>query len=345
MAMLFLQKLVIASTITCCNKCLERLNNVNETLFNETVNYFFPKDMQSRKIVMDRYLCRYSPRDGRCCHCTKTCRYYGTCCIDTFFNSDILSVEEHVEIFYKMTEIRNYVQTLPVSNIEGTAAKFKVEELPMVASCKNRQPPYNDDIRVIADGFVYKIKYCALCHGFETYTPIELELLNCATSVNVSGIGMTIPDGSCNIKVPEDNSLEYKKANLDISNFSPVMDRSECSVQDFKLCFHSYLALIVISYRRKYANPYCGKRSGETELVTGNCYDYLIDKKTSILITPVLKPHFRMLISFDKDGNSNSILEIQSVHIIRLLMSSPVIVEINHMIYTGKKRASNSTSG
>ena len=168
----------------------------------------------------------------------------------------------------------------------------------------------SDDIRVIADGFVYKNKYCALCHGFETYTPIELELLNCATSVNVSGIGMTIPDGSCNIKVPEDSSLGYKKANLDISNFSPVMDRSECSVQDFKLCFHSYFALIVISYRRKYANPYCGKCSGETELVTGNCYDYLIDKKTGILITPPLKPHFRMLISFDKDRNSNSLLDI-----------------------------------
>ena len=90
----------------------------------------------------------------------------------------------------------------------------------MIALCKNRKSPctylcnrngLNDDIRIIADGFLYKNKYCALCHGFESFTAMMLELLNCAASVNISGIKKTIPDGYCNIKVPEDNSLGYKK--------------------------------------------------------------------------------------------------------------------------------------
>ena len=73
---------------------------------------------------MHRCLCRYSPYVPMCCHCTKTCRYYDTCCIDAFLNNDILSVEEYTEIFYKMTEIRNYVKTLPVIKFEGTYANF-----------------------------------------------------------------------------------------------------------------------------------------------------------------------------------------------------------------------------
>ena len=80
--------------------------------------------MKSRKIVMDRCLYRYSPHVPMCCHCTKTCRYYGTCCIDAFLNNDILSVEEYIEIFYKITEITNYVKTLPVIKFEGTYANF-----------------------------------------------------------------------------------------------------------------------------------------------------------------------------------------------------------------------------
>lgn len=169
---------------------------------------------------MDRCLCRYSPYVPMCCHCTKTCRYYDTCCIDAFLNKDILSVEEYIEIFYKMTEIRNYVKTVPVIKFEGTYAKFKVEELPMVASYENRQLSYNylcnkndlsDHIRVKTDGFLYKKKYCALWQGFETYTPIELEFLDRATSVNISGIEMTILDRSCKIKLPESKSLGYIK--------------------------------------------------------------------------------------------------------------------------------------
>ena len=56
----FLQKFLIAAIIIWSSKYLKHWNNVNETLFSETVNYFFPKDLQRHKIKMDLYLCRYS---------------------------------------------------------------------------------------------------------------------------------------------------------------------------------------------------------------------------------------------------------------------------------------------
>ena len=68
---------------------------------------------------------------------------------------------------------------------------------------------------------------------------------------------MTILDRSCKIKLPESKSSGYIKKIIDISNFFPVINRSECSEEDFKLWFHSYFALIVISYRT-HANPYPG---------------------------------------------------------------------------------------
>lgn len=36
-------------------------------------------------------------------------------------------------------------------------------------------------------------------------------VLDRATSVNISGIEMAIPDGSCKIELPESNSLGYIK--------------------------------------------------------------------------------------------------------------------------------------
>lgn len=58
MNMQFPQKLLIAAAFICCKKCLKDLSNFNEMLSYETVNNFFPKDMQNREIEieMDHYL-------------------------------------------------------------------------------------------------------------------------------------------------------------------------------------------------------------------------------------------------------------------------------------------------
>ena len=61
---------------------------------------------------------------------------------------------------------------LPVVNTGNMLVKFYVQKYPMVASC-HRQSMYADlcngdtssnDVRVIADGLIYKSRYRVLCH-------------------------------------------------------------------------------------------------------------------------------------------------------------------------------------
>ena len=105
-----------------------------------------------------------------------------------------------------MIKIRKYVEKLPVIDFGNNSVKIRVEKISMIASCDNRESPHTDlcntrdskiDVRVMADGFVYKIKYCAWCHEFVLYSQITLKLVHCTTLVSVAGIRrieMTIPD-------------------------------------------------------------------------------------------------------------------------------------------------------
>lgn len=216
--MRFIQKLLIIITLVYCDPCINYLDIENQTLYNEIVDHLFPKELRHPGIDMGHHLCRYS-FNGKCC-CTKTCRYYGTCCIGAFFNNNITSVKQYVDIFFNMTKIRKHVETLPIVNIADTSVKFRVEKLPMVASCGNKGSVYasrcnasdlSDYTSVMADGFVYKNKHCALCHGFEMYSNVSLALVNCNTSVNIAGIEMTIPDESCTLRIIEGNGIGNTK--------------------------------------------------------------------------------------------------------------------------------------
>ena len=167
--MRFLGKLLSMATFIYCPQCIKYLDIQNQALYNEIVDHFFPKELGHPGIDIRRNLYKYS-FNGKCCRCTKTCRYYGTCCIDAFFNNNITSVEEYIDIFFNMTKIRKHIETLPIVNIADTSVKFRVEKLPMVASCGNKGSVYaslcnasdpGDETRVIADGFVYKNKHCA----------------------------------------------------------------------------------------------------------------------------------------------------------------------------------------
>ena len=104
--------------------------------------------------------------------------------MDTFFDNNITSVQEYFDAFFNLTSIRKHVKTLPVVNIGNMPVKFYVEKYPMVASC-DRQSMYTDlcngdtasNVRAIAHGFIYKNRYCTICHGFQTYSRTTLELL------------------------------------------------------------------------------------------------------------------------------------------------------------------------
>ena len=315
----YLIKLIILLTTTCANKCFESFQITNQTLYDGIVDHFFPKEFRNTKFDIKNYL--YFLKNHTCSRCTRNCRYYGTCCIDVFFNNNVRSVEDYVDIFFNLTTIRKHVETLPVINIEDNSIDFRVEKLPIVASCENKQSVYADlcsryrssvDVRVIADGFVYKNKYCALCHGFRIYTNAPLQLTSYNTFTEASSTKLTIPNGLFELSTRTENGLGYEKEQqIEILSFLSRMKKLTCSTQDINLCHHSYLALIRTK-KNWYANPYCAKCNGETDLKHSVCPDdmYILHpyRLTHRMDVNRPKPLFRLLISFDDHGKSDSVL-------------------------------------
>ena len=304
-----LQTVLAIITITCYHNCSEYINVANQTLYDEIVDYFFPKELRNPKINMGFYLCHSTLPHDTCCRCTKTCKYYGTCCIDAFFDNNITSVEEYVTLFLKMTKMRSYVSYLPVTSNTNISSYLNVDQVKTVASCENKHSPYgsycnggdsSNDVRVIADGFVYKNKYCALCHGF-SYSFATLNLLNCKHSANISGVKMTVPDNTCILRISEDTKLGYKNKNYSIEAYLPEVNKMNCSIEEITLCFYSHFSMIKTS-EGWYANPQCAKCIGKTDLGNENCQ--------KILPIPfhIHPPHFRLVISFDDDDNYDSVL-------------------------------------
>ena len=159
----------------------------------------------------------------------------------------------------------------------------------------------SSDVRVIADGFVYKNKYCALCHGF-SYSPITLNLLECEKSANISGVKMTVPDDTCMLRISDDPELGYEKVNFHIEAYLPEVNNLNCSLEKITLCFYSHLAMIKTSKGRWYANPQCAECIAKTDLGNENCQKEL---PSLVRIRP---SHFRLVISFDDDGNYDSVI-------------------------------------
>ena len=319
--MRFLQTVLAIITITYYHYCSEHENVMNQTLYDDIVDYFFPKELRNPKIKMDRYLChstlphhaccQFALLDGLCCQCSKTCKYYGTCCIDAFFDNNITSVEEYVTLFLKMTNMRRYASYLPVTSNTNISSYFNVDQVKTVTSCENEHSPYvslcngddlSNDVRVIADGFVYKNKYCALCHGF-SYSFATLSLSKCKNSANISGVRMTVPDKTCFLSISNDTELGYKKESYHIETFLPEVNKMNCSIEELTLCFYSYFSLIKTSRGRWQANPQCAKCIGETDLRNEYCQNIYCSCNVDYITD-----FFSLLISFDDDGNYESVL-------------------------------------
>ena len=322
--MIYLLEVLIAIITIYCSKDVKSFNINNQTLYDEIVDYFFPTELRTPQFDMNNYLCFLG--NDTCCICSKTCRYYGTCCIDAFFDNNITSSEEYVYLFFKMTKVRQYITNLPVVDVGNISVKFSIEHVPTVASCDDKLSSYIDlcnkndsssDIRVIADGFVYKNKYCALCHGFGSHTSVSLEMVDCKTTVETSGIKLTVPNESCTLRIREHNGYKKDKK-FDEFKLVSELTNLTCSKEDIDLCFYSYFALVSTS-RSLYKNPYCANCKGETGLKNEVCRD--CTKRFGGSSKPDTKtcpskgsrkrrlPHFRLLISFDEDGKFSSVLK------------------------------------
>lgn len=101
----YLLEVLIAIITIYCSKYVESLKISNQTLYDEIVDYFFPMELRTPQFDMNNYLCFQG--DQTCCICSSTCRYYGTCCIDAFFNNKITSSEKYIHLFFEMTQVRH----------------------------------------------------------------------------------------------------------------------------------------------------------------------------------------------------------------------------------------------
>lgn len=158
--MRFLHTVLTVTTVIYYHNCYEHTKFANKTLYNEIVDYFFPKELRNTKIKIDFYLCQFKLSNKLCCHCAKTYKYYGSCCIDAFFENSISSVEEYVTLFLRMTNMRRYVNSLTITNDANISSNFLIDQVPTVAYCENEHSPYaslcngsdlSNDVRVIAD--------------------------------------------------------------------------------------------------------------------------------------------------------------------------------------------------
>ena len=269
--MTLLQKLIILFVTANSFSCINYQNITNKKLHDDIFGYFFPMGPQNLKIFRPFYLCTDKPI---CCRCTKIFRYYGTCCVDYFFNSKITSVDEYEDIFLKSTSIKQHLKTLPVIKTDDIPVKFEVDTAPMVASCDNKNSSYIDlcnkkdssnDIRVIADGFTYRNKYCALCHGFKAYTFVTLELTGNFPKKRRSGTEVRVPDESFMLKICGNEDLEVQRENIYVVSLFPKVSDMNCSLEDRNLCYKSYFALVK-SPSRFYTNPHCAKCNRELNL-------------------------------------------------------------------------------
>ena len=157
----------------------------------------------------------------------------------------------------------------------------------------------------MADGFVYKNKYCALCHGF-SYRFATLSLLNCKNSANISGVKMTVPDNTCFLSIFNDIELGYRKEIYPIEVYLPEVNKMNYSMEELTLCFYSHFSLIKTS-ARWYANPQCAKCIGETDLKNEYCQNIYCSCKVDYRI------HFSLLISSTRSNYRSTSMSLGSI--------------------------------
>ena len=278
-------------------------NFVNETLYKEVVEYFFPKQFLNTSLNMNNYLC-HTGGDKKCCSCQNNCIYYQTCCIDIFFSNNTVSLEEYTEMFRKKNEVRKHVKKLPPLN---TNIPFRGHNISMVATCPNVDSEYyeacnknnsdiknknNYDIPVHANDVIYRNQHCAQCHGVTNYSYVTYELSLCQKRVSEDDL----PDESCLISI-----VNNTDSNLHIR--SPSF--ASCSAKEKILCLHSYFALVFDSVLTRYRNPFCAKCDGVVEPTNIRCIQIFNN-----LVPLPPPPLFRILVSFNEFGESNLKLSV-----------------------------------
>ena len=82
-------------------KCLSFNEIVKKLYVKLLLKYYFPHELRHQNTAMSEYLCFNNLKDTTCCRCETTCKDYGYCCHDTFYNNNITSVDEYIDLMFK----------------------------------------------------------------------------------------------------------------------------------------------------------------------------------------------------------------------------------------------------
>ena len=119
-----------------------------------------------------------------------------------------------------------------------------IKSHPMQTPCNGNNS--NKDIRIMADGFIYKKNHWSLCHGFQNYFNITLKMKYCLGEFYDYFEGlMTALDESWVLDISQ--NMEHIMSHVQTSYTLPVPNALNCSQKYSNLCFNPFLI-----------NSYCG---------------------------------------------------------------------------------------
>ena len=283
-----------------------------QKIYEEMINFSFPYNhLEAKDSILDRYFCVYQ-FSWKCCNCEENCRFYGTCCIDAFFNSNEKSFERYFQYFQNKVQIAKYIEYRPIIDIYGS---YDIDLSLIVMTCRDTSSLYfsqckkNLDkneykIRVRgADGVIYRNKFCALCSNVTNYTYLTYVFHSCEYN-SYTSLFDTRQKCRLSIFSKADPSKRHiisfmKNIKADMYKFNPLF--LNCNYRERNLCQNSYLAFGKIDDGHFVLNPHCAKCLRKIRSFSSEGCEIFARVNSITYYIPPINP--QIIVSFDDDAN------------------------------------------
>ena len=283
-----------------------------QKIYEEMITYSFPyTHLKAKDFMLDRYFCVYQ-FSSKCCSCEENCRFYGTCCIDAFFDSNEKSFERYLQYFQDKVLIANDIEYSPIIDIYGT---YYIDRSLIVMTCKDESSLYftqcNENlgtneykIRVRgADGAIYRNKFCALCNKVTNYAYLTYVFHGCEYNSYTS---LFDTRQNCHLSIfsqtdpPKRDTIFFiKDIKAEMYKFNPHF--LYCNDREKNLCQNSYLAFGRIDYGPYLLNPYCAKCLSKAQLFLLEGCERFTEKDSVKYYNTPINP--QIIVSFDDEAN------------------------------------------
>ena len=283
-----------------------------QKIYEEMIKFSFPyTHLKEKDYILDRYFCVYQ-FSWKCCNCEENCRFYGTCCIDAFFNSNEKSFERYFQYFQNKVQIAKDIEYRPIIEIYGP---YDIDFSLIVMTCKDTSSLYFEQcnknldkiqykIRVRGpDGAIYRNKFCALCNNVANYTYLTYVFHGCEydsyTSLFDTNQNCRLSIFSQTDPLKRHTIFFMKNTKDEMYNFKPHF--LYCNDHEKKLCKNSYLALGRTDYGPFLLNPHCAKCFRKIQSFSSQgCETFSRVNLIKYYIQPISP---QIIVSFDGEAN------------------------------------------